>query len=53
MEKLELLTVKEIAKVLNVKPSTVYKYIREGIPTFSTKPYRFIADQCLNWIKER
>ena len=53
MGKEKLLTPKELADIFSVEIRTIYKYVREGIPTFSKKPLRFIESQCRNWIKER
>ena len=51
----EVLTVKEVCKILRVHPSTVYKLTRQGrIPSFRVgTEWRFRADQIERWMAEK
>lgn len=49
----ELLTAEELASILKVSKETIYQYVQQGIPTYSRKPLRFIAEDCLEWIRNR
>ena len=48
----EILTVKEVCKLLQVHQSTVYKLIKEGrIPAFRIgSDWRFVKDQIVHWL---
>ena len=51
----EVLTVKEVCKILRVHPTTVYKLTRQGrIPSFRVgTEWRFRADQIERWMAEK
>jgi excisionase family DNA binding protein len=50
----KVLTAKEVCKLLQVHPSTVYKLIREGkIPAFRIgSDWRFSTDLIMRWMNE-
>jgi excisionase family DNA binding protein len=51
----EILTVKEVCKLLQVHQSTVYKLIKEGrIPAFRIgSDWRFLKDRLVRWMVEQ
>ncbi len=51
---MQILTVKEVAEMLKIKPSTVYGWAEQGIiPYFKIKGVlRFDESDILNWLKK-
>jgi excisionase family DNA binding protein len=51
----EVLTLKEVSKLLQIHPSTVYKLIRQGkIPSFQIgTDWRFLKHRLVQWMAEQ
>ena len=52
MEK-ERVKIKELAEKFDVSQQSIRNYVKEGMPTFSVKPYRFVVEDCLEWLQNR
>lgn len=54
MQNSNLLTVKELAKKLNVSTKHVYRLIESGLPKYNVgKTFRFDIDEVMGWIRCR
>jgi phage terminase Nu1 subunit (DNA packaging protein) len=53
MEREKMIKANDIAEIMGVSKQTVSNWVREGMPTESTKPLRFFWSKCKIWIKER
>lgn len=48
-----LMTARELADQLKVTTAAISLWVKEGMPTYSTKPMRFIWGDVEIWIKKR
>lgn len=52
MQENNLMTVRELAKKLNVSTKQIYRLVDTGLPKYSVgKTFRFDIDVVLEWIK--
>lgn len=51
---LELLTIFELAKILKVSETSIYRYMKQGMPKIKVgHNTRFQIEEVIEWLKER
>ena len=49
----ELLSVSELVEVLKINKSTLYRWLKEGLPAEMRRPNKFIYEDVKEWINNR